>query len=386
MNQSLSLIISILLILILIRRIHVGFAVFIGALTLGFLTVGFKSIEILLSTLKDFQTIKFIAIFVLAFTLAYSMQESGALDKITRSATSLFGKASTFVIPSMIGFLPMPGGAIVSAVMLRDVFKRFGFKPEKATFLNYWFRHIWACIDPIYPSVIIALAVLEIDYMTLIKSTYPITIAMAVSGIPFISFERLRVVRDYTGMLYVMPIILVMILTALGIDLLYSLATILTMFCLFVKPNMRVVVRNVFNLRIFVLLISLLYFKEVIIETNSASSLLRDLNFLPQDVVAFSLSFIVGFATGIESGYSAIAFPLLIPFIGFGEVVSKNLLLVAGGGILGVMLSPLHLCLILTREYYSSNLEVVYLRYLIPSSLLTFIIIIIFYLTGNLGI
>ncbi len=379
MNQSLSLISSIALILILIRKVHVGFAVFIGALTLGILTIGLQSFEILLLTLTDRQTLKFIVIFTFAFTLAYSMQESGVLDRITRSTLSLFGKASTFMIPAMIGFLPMPGGAIVSAVMLKDVFKRFEIESEKATFLNYWFRHIWACLDPIYPSVVIALAVLETNYLTLIRSTYPITIAMIVSGLPFITLGKPSGDKDYVGILYIMPILAIVILTLFGMDLLYSLAIVLAIFCALIKPNLRIVARKVFNFRIFLLLIALLYFKELIIVTNSAYALLNDLSFLPQDILAFTLSFIVGFATGIESGYSAIALPLLIPFIGIGEVTSRNLLLVMGGGIAGVMLSPLHLCLILTKEYYSANMESIYLRYLIPSSLLTILFIFLFY-------
>lgn len=129
------LIISIFLILLLIRWLHVSFAVFIGAFVLGILTLGLNSIGIFLHTIISIQTLKFLMMFTLAFTLAYSMQESGALDKIKRSITSIFGKSSTFLIPSMIGFLPMPGGAIVSAVMLKEVFNEYEIKPERATFL-----------------------------------------------------------------------------------------------------------------------------------------------------------------------------------------------------------------------------------------------------------
>ena len=385
MNQSFSLLLSILLILIFIRRFHVGFAVFLGAISLGFLTIGLDSLKVFASTLISLQTLKFITIITLAFTLAYSMQESGALDRITSSALSLFGKASVFMIPSMIGFLPMPGGAIVSAVMLKDVFAKFRIKSEKGTFLNYWFRHVWACLDPIYPSVIIALAVLEIDYATLLKSTYPITLAMIVAGLPFITFGRFGDEKDFSGILYIIPILVVMILTVFGLDLLYSLALVVGAFCLLTKPNFKAVVRKVFNIKIYILLISLLYYKELIVVTNSADALLNDMSSigLPQSVSAFLLSFIIGFATGIESGYSAIAVPLLIPFIGVGsEIVSKNLLLVMGAGLVGVMLSPLHLCLILTKEYYSANLETIYSRYLIPASILTTLGVVVAYLAS----
>ncbi len=382
-QASLSLLISIATILILIRRFHVSVAVLAGALVLGILTLGLNCFNVMFSTLTSLQTLKFLIIITLAFTLAYSMKESGALDEITRSSLSLFGKASVFVIPAMIGLLPMPGGAIVSAVMLRDIVNKFKISPEKATFLNYWFRHVWACLDPIYPSVIITLAILEISYSTLLKSTYPITLAMIAFGLPFASFERSNNPRDLKGLLYLTPILIVMVLTVLGVDLTLSLTVAILLLYIFRRPKLREVFRKALNLKIYLLIIALLYYKDLIMKTGSSHELLKDLTSLgiPQPVTATILSFILGFATGIESGYAAMAIPLLSSFTGMGEkIVAKNLMLVVGAGILGVMFSPLHLCLILTREYYSANLEKVYTRYLIPAGLLTLLSLFLAYI------
>ncbi|WP_457549624.1 DUF401 family protein [Archaeoglobus sp.] len=374
LQASLSLLISIATILILIRRFHVSVAVIVGALVLGILTLGLNCFKVLFSTLTSFQTLKLLIIITLAFTLAYSMKESKALDMITQSSLSLFGKASVFVIPAMIGLLPMPGGAIVSAVMLKDIVESFKISPEKATFLNYWFRHVWACLDPIYPSVIITLAILEISYLTLLKSTYLITLAMIAFGLPFVSFEKSSNSKDLRGFLYLSPILIVVVLTVLGLDLTLSLIVAVSILYIFRRPNLREVAKKAINPKIYLLIVALLFYKDLIIKTGSSHELLKDLTSLgiPQPVTATILSFVLGFVTGIESGYAALAIPLLTPFTGIGEkLVAKNLMLVVGAGILGVMFSPLHLCLILTREYYSANLEKVYTRYLIPTGLLT---------------
>ncbi|ADB57652.1 DUF401 family protein [Archaeoglobus profundus] len=383
MKTSLCLLISIATILILIRRFHVSVAVLVGAFVLGILTLGLDCFNVMFSTLTSFQTLKFLVIITLAFTLAYSMKESGALDMITQSSLSLFGKASMFVIPAMIGLLPMPGGAIVSAVMLRDIVKKFKIPPEKATFLNYWFRHVWACLDPIYPSVIITLAILEISFSTLLKSTYFITLAMIAFGLPFASLEKSNNPKDLKGFLYLAPILIVMVLTVSGIDLTLSLILAILLLYIFKRPDLRKVTKKAVDIKIYILIVALLYYKDLIMKTGSSHELLKDLTSLgvPQPVTATILSFILGFATGIESGYAAMAIPLLAPFTGIGEkIVAKNLMLVVGAGILGVMFSPLHLCLILTREYYSADLEKVYTRYLIPAGLLTLLSLFLAYL------
>jgi integral membrane protein (TIGR00529 family) len=386
MDPSLCLIASIILILLLIRRFSVGVAVFLGAFTLGFLSLKWAVFNVFLETVTSLQTIKLIFVFCLAFTLAYSMQELKLLDKITTSALSLFGKSSVFVIPMLIGLLPMPGGAIVSAVMLRDVVKRFEIRAEEVTFLNYWFRHVWASIDPIYPSVIIALAVAEISYPTLFTSTYPVTLAMLLAGLPFVRKYTLSSTgRDFRGIIYISPVLLVIILTLLGLDIMYSLLLSIAVLYFFKKPSRRdlaTVMRKVLNPRILVLIVGLLFYKDLIIHTNSAEKLLNNLELLglPQQISAFVTSFIIGFATGIETGYSAIALPLLLPFTGCGEsIVAKNLMLVFGAGLLGVMLSPLHLCLILTSEYYSANVGTVYKRYLVTAGIVLGLTIILVY-------
>ncbi len=340
-----------------------------------------------LHTLVSIQTAKLVFVFFLAFTLAYSMQELRFLDRITESVLSVFGISSVFVIPMMIGLLPMPGGAIVSAVMLRNIVKEFKIRSEDVTFLNYWFRHVWATIDPIYPSVIIALTILEIDFLTLFRSTYPVAIGMFLSGMIFVRgyVGNVRGTRDFHGLVYIFPVLMVITLTLLGLDIMYSLLISTTTIYVFRKPSLdeiTSILKRVVNIRILALLIGLIFYKDLIVFTDSASELLRELEVLnvPLPIIAFVLSFLIGFATGIETGYSAIALPLLLPFTGVGDsVIPKNLMLVFGSGLLGVMFSPLHLCLILTSEYYSSDLGIVYRRFLSLACIVLGVVVCTFY-------
>jgi hypothetical protein len=46
------------------------------------------------------------------------------------------------IFPALIGLLPMPGGAIFSAPMVKDIGSRYQLSGSQLSYINYWFRHI----------------------------------------------------------------------------------------------------------------------------------------------------------------------------------------------------------------------------------------------------
>jgi len=397
MDPSLALFISIFLILILIRRIDIGIAIFIGALTLGLLTIGLTTFERLFITVSNLKTIKLILIVILAFTLGYSMQILGLLEKLCDSVSKFVGKASIILLPMMVGLLPMPGGALISAIMIKDLVKDYNVVPTEATFINYWFRHIWVPIWPLYPSLVICAAIIKTGYIEIIKATYPVMIGMLLAGIIYIKnyFEKLDRSQFKLKMFklkiidlfkYFYPILIITLLTLIfKLDLLLTLFLSLIILYIHKRPSIRLlreILRKTVDIKIIILIIAIMWYEDLITYTNSAQVFfnhLSDLN-VPLPLAAFILSFIVGFSVGIEISYSAIALPLLTTFTGIGsELIPKNLMLVFAGGLVGVMLSPLHLCLILTSQYYSVKLIEVY-KFLIPAGIILSIVSWITYL------
>ncbi len=378
MDPSLALIVSIALILTLIRlRVNVSVAITFGAFVLGILTIGVYSFRRFVIVATSFQTLRLLAIVISAFTLGFSMQELGLLKRLSTTISDFMGKLSLVVLPAVVGFLPMPGGALVSAIMLTDLVKKYEVHPEEATFVNYWFRHIWVPVWPLYPSFIIGAAVVEVCYHRIIEACYPVTLGMILAGVPFLrdyrpKFGNFRL-KDLITSLY--PLIVVIVLSVfLKIDLLISLPLAILILYIHRRPSLsklRKIFGRTLDPKIVLLIFAVMFYKDLIAYTHSAEIFfehLRELNF-PPSLASFLLAFIVGFAVGIEISYSAIALPLLTAFTGVGSgLIPKNLMLVFGGGLLGVMMSPLHLCLILTSEYYSADMGRVY-RYLIPAGI-----------------
>lgn len=81
--------------------------------------------------------------------------------------------------------------------------------------------------------------------------------------------------------------------------------------------------------------------------------------------------------------YVGIVLPLLIPFIAPAlELNSYALLLAYTSGEVGLLLSPVHLCLILSAEYFKANLAKVY-KYLLPPLLaIEAIAVVIYYIAA----
>ena len=81
------------------------------------------------------------------------------------------------------------------------------------------------------------------------------------------------------------------------------------------------------------------------------------------------LPFIIGLVTAFSIAFLGITFPLLLPLIVPETGLNGFALLLAyGSGMIGMMLSPLHLCLVLSAEYFRAHLAEVY-RYLLAPAL-----------------
>ncbi|RLI85981.1 MAG: hypothetical protein DRO98_06065 [Archaeoglobales archaeon] len=377
MDTSLALLISILLILLLIRaRVNISLSIFAGALTLGLLSVGFEAFNVVMESSTSLSTLRLLALVTAAFTLGYSMEYLGLLKDLQCIAERMFGKFSIAVLPLLVGLLPMPGGALISAVMIRDLVEKYKMGWEEATFINYWFRHVWVTMWPLYPSIIIAAWVVEVDIMKLILATYPIGLAalfFALLSSRHVKFRLKIGFRDVIAFFTsAYPIFLVAVLAIVfRLDLLLTI--LLSLATLYIhrraKPrDIAAILKRTIDVRIIVLIFAVMAYKELILYTNAAEVFfnhLREMNF-PPAIAAFVLSFLVGFATGIELGYSSIALPLLVAFTGIGSgLIGKNLMLAIAGGFLGVMVSPMHLCFALTCEYFKADVGDVY-RLLLP--------------------
>ncbi len=303
--------------------------------------------------------------------------------------TSFRSKKAVIVsMPLLIGMLPSFGGAYFSAPMVEEATKDIDMSQEEKAFINYWFRHPWECILPLYAGIVFASAVTHIPLSRLALANLVCAIAVVATGFVFgmrgirhnqSGINEYGAGNNIRAWLNFLPIFILMALVIVaGVELHYALLLVILSMFLFYRYGAKKIVaalRYGFSLDVIIMITGVVIFKETMEVSGSVKNLGIFLveNGIPTVPLFFLLPFLAGLLTGHTIGYVGSTFPLLISI---GAGVQPSLISFAFvSGFIGVLLSPVHLCFVLTREYFKADLSGIYRR-MIPASLIVFAVVI----------
>jgi hypothetical protein len=88
---------------------------------------------------------------------------------------------------------------------------------------------------------------------------------------------------------------------------------------------------------------------------------------IPLMPMLFLLPFATGMLTGLTIGFVGSTFPLLVSLAGGSAIGAVSFAFASG--FMGVLLSPVHVCLVLTREYFKAEMGGMYRRMLLPTAI-----------------
>jgi len=381
LDPLLSFIVSLVLLFILILvKVDVAIAVLTFTLLFGILSTSFNEFIVgLFKGITGTSTINLLLALTFALFLASLLRTTGVLEKTTKLFQTFGLRFASYSVPAIVGLIPMPGGALVSAMMLKRLyFERLKLKTDFASYLNHWFRHIWVPSWPLYQSIIITASLLNTSVTTVITSTFLASIGSIIAGLIVSSKTMLKLhnvenVRDEFSWKLVLeglwPFILIIFLVFIvKLNIITSLALTIIATILCKRPKVKDYVEALkfaLSPKILTIIFSVMIYKEFIVLSGAT----EHYN-IPTLAIASIIPFLIGIVASGEFLYVAIAFPILLKILAFNGVINKLALLVAfTSGYLSVMLSPAHLCIVLTTEYYSVKLYKVY-KYTIPSVLI----------------
>ncbi|MFH1055064.1 MAG: DUF401 family protein [Candidatus Altiarchaeota archaeon] len=370
----------ILLVLLIRKGVNVGLTLLLGAFFLGLLfsmSLGDIAFTAYGASVAP-RTLTLLAIVLLITLLGNVLKHMENLGRIASSLENLLPdvRITLAAIPAFIGLLPMPGGAMVSAPMTGEVADKVGLDAETKTVVNYWFRHIWEYSFPLYPGVILSASIFGITYADIIRTNGPVNVAAILAG-TFLVLAGIKGTksknRDYISSLKtlifsVWPVVAVVAANLLfGVDLVVALVTVITILFIqsrFFSGFLKTIFKESIRWPLIILIPSIMIFKAVI-EGSGAFNGLPELfveSHIPIPLILFAIPFTVGLLVGVTESFVGVSFPLLSAFIEGSGFNFSYFMLAYVGGFMGVMLSPVHLCLILSREYYGSDLRKVYMR------------------------
>lgn len=332
-------------------------------------------------------TLELFAIIILVIFLGNLLQGRGNLKKTVASLETFIKnpRLSLIISPALMGLLPMPAGALFSAPMVEESSRNLRISPESKTFLNYWFRHIWEYTWPLYPGLILAAAILDVPIRKIIVAQLPLTLAAIFAGLFFgirkISFSQNLANKKKPGevlqgilsfIINIWPILAIIFLVLVfKIELILALLIITGTFLATARIKGREIflaVKKSFSWEMLFLIASVMIFKRILeisplfaaIPTFFEALGISPLLFL------FLLPFLIGLLTGLTAAFVGIAFPLLLPIVFQSEPNLAYVMLAYAGGFAGILLSPVHLCLIVTKQYFKADFKKIYKMLLSP--------------------
>lgn len=337
------------------------------------------------TTATDAVTIKLFFALTLIRILEMVLREKQALAKMTEASRRLLRKKKAVIIsmPMLIGLLPSLGGAYFSAPMVDESTKGLGMSPEEKGFINYWFRHPWEFILPLYPGVLLASAIAGIELRSLIFANMAYAALIVITGFLFglrnIDSRQSAVgsqqpaenqTKDLRLLLSFLPVagILIMVM-ALHIELHYAIGITVLGLVMFYRLSIKEITRALrhgFAIDVLVMIFGTMLFKFTMENSGAVMHLNRYFteSGIPVLSVLFMLPFITGLLTGLTVGFIGSTFPLIISLTGGPHL--NQLTFAFASGFAGVLLSPVHLCLVLTREYFKADIWGIYKK-TIPS-------------------
>ena len=317
-------------------------------------------------------------IFALYFVmcLEIELRLSGALQDMVKALRRMCSDVKILLaaMPAFLGLLPSVGGARFSAPIVEELSDKINLSPEHKAAINFWFRHLFEFSSPIIPGMIMACSIAGVTFGEFISHLCWVTVLAFTVGwlilirpikIPAakkISESASEIRHERNGLiLALMPVasvFMVVVFGGLNASISTGLVVAAWVFVL-AAVGRRVGVKEIFfgafDLKMTLNICCILYFIQILSVTEVLGEIVAAFQAspLPIPVIIACVSLIIGILTGMSQGHVAIVMPI-VAAMGTGDL---NLAGVAMAfGVAGQMLTPTHVCLIVTIDYFKADL------------------------------
>jgi integral membrane protein (TIGR00529 family) len=396
------LLVFLLMLLLIKKKVSLGISILLGGFFLGLLfgLPFFQIFKYMGIASVEWPTIRLLVIILLILIFGEFLKHLKSLESLSMGLENLFKSTKLLLmfLPATVGLLPMPAGAMMSAPMVEEVGSKRNLPSDVKMVVNYWFRHILEFIWPLYLGVVMTASLLNITLREVILAQIPLSLAMIGGGVLFCS-NKIKVedspVQSHGGFYQnlklalkgILPVLVVVGLNLVfSIDIALALALALLLFGLIRRIDTKIwwgMFRRAITLEMMILILSVMIFKKLITVSGAIQTVpdsLAGLGISPIFAILI-VPFTVGILTGMTSAFVGISYPVLYSYLRPDGVNYGYMMLAYGAGFAGVMLSPVHLCLVVTKAYFKTSFSSIY-RMLVPASFFLVICALILELLG----
>ncbi|MBQ2692179.1 MAG: DUF401 family protein [Clostridia bacterium] len=350
---------------------------FIGGLPIGTMVSSFTKIFTTFSTLQTLIVVVEIGV------LGSILKHYGILERIVRALEQLVPskKALVMTLPAIMGMLPVPGGAFLSAPFVDSIGTDLQMKSDVKAAVNLYFRHFAMFILP-YNTTMLAIAstLPQVNVYHVIAMNIPFVIVMLI-GAFFAYVKASPSVKSQGGdkgkafvdvLKYLSPIYMALVFNTLfGFDMYISIfLCILLTFFLIGKDKSEYIKSAVKGISAdtFLMLIGVYFMQNIVKNLDFVMASVGEV-LVGQSMVGFMLIVpVVGLAFGLSTGISLVPMGILLPFVAGMAVPAMTQTVYAvyilAWSFLGYYFSPFHLCQLLSIKYMGCDSKDVYKQHI----------------------
>ena len=354
----------------LIKKVH--WAILIATIVTALVSLNLEYIgKSFLQTLtqKDFYEI--IIVIYGIYLLSDTMKASGNSQSFANSIKYLFTpKQAIGLMPMLLGLLPTPGGAMFTAPMVKDIADENNLNRIEVTAMNYWFRHSMEFFWILYPALLLESALTGITLTKLLIIQLPIGLFAIIGGWIYFKNGKIRWKSDKTlwkqAIKSVFPILIIIVGVIISIPGWFVVLLVSTLYCVYHKNY-----KDFLNIRweTIALLLFVFWYKNFISASNLSNDFVDNLTVFgvsPWWIIILS-PIVIGLITGITQAGFAVTMPIALSFVEAGIIPLMPVAITTYFfSVVGVLISPVHLCLLLTSKYFGVTIFSVIKKIMIP--------------------
>jgi integral membrane protein (TIGR00529 family) len=392
---------------LLYRRVNLGITLNATAVFLALLSLSWQDIpNIIYATTSDVLTISVSLATFGIMLLSELYKETRIINRLSDSLSRIIKKPKVVlsVLPAVIGFLPVAGGALMSAPLVDSEAEKLNLTPEKKAYVNLWFRHTIFPVYPLSQVLILAAALSASAVSSLILRNLPVVGVMVVVGYTLgfwkvsnpknneLNKGKSELNSDLKDFSKAFSPILASIVVAVcldavfsdfpkqGFDVLIAVTVGIAVLIAISRLSLQVFLKPFKTWGIYGITFAAYgaFLLGNVIKATGISAIFGNLvasGSMDNTVLLILIPAVLGILTASALGGVSISIPILMGIMTFSPKVAS---LVYMSAYLGYVISPTHLCLALTARYFKCPLGKVY-KYVVPSFIATFATVLLIY-------
>ncbi|CEP67000.1 Protein of unknown function DUF401 [Moorella glycerini] len=331
--------------------------------------------------LSSNKAIELIAAVTIITILTSVLTKCNLLEGMVKSLSNFLNnpKLTIMGIPALVGGIPVTGGAIISAPLVDQLGSQLALSNARLAAINVIFRHVFIFVTPFRTHYILAASLSAIPIFTMVKTLAPLTVLGLISGYWVLLRKvqankqdnlnlRCRLAAGFNFLLLASPLSLIFIgiIIGLRLDLALSLGLMLALLLAVGNPNLNfnTIIKGI-NYQLIITIASIAVFITVVDDLEVLPKLLNEIITygISLKLLVFVVPLIIGYITADITACIALVLPLMSPLLPLDETRLYYVTTMYAASFIAYIISPLHLCQVLTIDYFKINLMQIYREY-----------------------